>query len=63
MIVTCEKCGSEYLMSYTSTIMRDRDSISCDQCGHIFFKWNEAKIWEAKLIISRASPASDTSSS
>jgi DNA-directed RNA polymerase subunit RPC12/RpoP len=46
----CSKCGSIYNMSYTRTIMRDKDSIDCDVCGNRLFSWNEAKIWSSKLI-------------
>jgi ribosomal protein S27E len=48
--ITCAKCGSVYELSYTRTIMRDRDSVDCRICGEELYSWSEAKIWEAKLI-------------
>lgn len=47
---TCTKCGSVYELTYTRTIMRDKDSITCEICGQEIYRWNEAKIWSAKLI-------------
>ncbi len=50
MTVRCEKCGSVYDLSFTRTIARDKDSLLCDICGETIHKWNEAKIWDSKLI-------------
>jgi len=48
--VECRKCGSQYELLYTKTTMRDKDYISCQVCGEKRYSWNEAKIWEAKLV-------------
>ena len=46
----CAKCGSLYELSFTRSIMRDKDSIDCEICGGLLLQWSESKIWEAKLL-------------
>lgn len=46
---TCTGCGSVYELSFTRTLMRDKDLINCEVCGELLYQWSEAKIWEAKL--------------
>jgi DNA-directed RNA polymerase subunit RPC12/RpoP len=45
----CSNCGSEYILSSNPISMRDKDTIDCEVCGNEIFRWNEAKIWFAKL--------------
>lgn len=47
---TCKKCGSLYELTSIKFPMRDKDSIYCEVCGELLYSWNEAKIWEAKLL-------------
>lgn len=49
MNTICKSCGAEYKLSYTRTIMRDKDKIHCE-CGQIIHSWNESKIWDAELV-------------
>ncbi len=55
MNITCKGCGAEYKLSYTRTIMRDKDRIHCE-CGHVIHSWNESKIWDAEPIRKQDSP-------
>lgn len=48
--ISCKKCGAIYELSFTKTTQRDRDSISCEICSSVIFRWNEAKIFSAKLV-------------
>lgn len=48
--IKCKKCSSIYVLYATRIATRDKDSITCKVCGEELYKWNEAKIWEAKLI-------------
>ncbi|MBS1175032.1 MAG: hypothetical protein H6R05_1163 [Burkholderiaceae bacterium] len=49
--ITCAKCGSVYELSYTRTIMRDKDVINCEICHNQIYSWSEAKIWSARLVV------------
>lgn len=48
--VTCSKCGSVYELTSTKIMFRDKDSLSCDVCNQVIHQWNEAKIWDARLV-------------
>lgn len=47
---TCERCGSVYEVEYHKAIMRDRDQIACDVCGHVLREWNGACYYTAVLV-------------
>ena len=46
----CIKCGSAYWITSSHIPDRDKDTITCEICGEILVEWNEARIFEAKLI-------------
>lgn len=48
--ITCEQCGSSYLLEEFRLPVRDRDSINCEVCGNKLKEWNEAKCWSATLL-------------
>lgn len=46
----CAHCDAKYILSYSRLNWRDKDTIECEICGKTLHSWNEAKMWEAKLI-------------
>ncbi len=34
------KCGAKYKLIEHSIMMRDKDSLECDDCGEELIKWN-----------------------
>lgn len=48
--IICSNCGSEYELYKTKTIMRDKDSETCDICGNELISWNGAAMYHVKLI-------------
>jgi ribosomal protein S27E len=48
--MTCEGCGSVYKVTKFKTIMRDKDSIDCEVCGHELLSWNGGTMYRAQLI-------------
>ena len=47
--IKCSACGKEYEIYVMKLPMRDKDSESCE-CGSILKSWNEAKMYEARLV-------------
>jgi len=48
--ITCSKCGSKYIQTYTGVLMKDNVTIKGEVRSEQLYSWNEAKIWEAKFI-------------
>ena len=48
--VECSNCGSVYGLTSTKIGMRDKDSINCEVCGNEIYSWNEAKMWNERLL-------------
>ena len=46
----CKNCGSKYELSFRQIPCKDKNYIDCKVCGERLYSWNEAKIWEAKLL-------------
>lgn len=46
----CKQCGSTYWITSEHIRVRDKDSISCEVCGAVLIEWNEARVYDAKLL-------------
>lgn len=46
----CPICGSKYELIKIQIIMRDKDSLDCQICGHEIISWNSGVMYNAKLI-------------
>lgn len=49
-IEECSKCGSRLEINSIKLKVRDKDELYCPVCSNVLKRWNEAKMWTAKVI-------------
>jgi DNA-directed RNA polymerase subunit RPC12/RpoP len=45
----CPECGSEYELTSSKIMMRDKDAINCEVCRAEIRRWSGSRIWHARL--------------